>query len=68
VQQHVPHQREDPADDRGDADAQIDTTLGLPSASGSNSLVLNGTSYFADNFAQANQIDILKAAFKASGS
>ncbi len=49
----------------GSADAQIDTTLGLPSLSG-NSLVLNGNSYFADDFSAANQIDDLKAAFKAS--
>lgn len=51
----------------GVADAQINTTLGLPSSSG-NSLVLNGNSYFADDFSQANQIDDLKAAFKASGT
>jgi hypothetical protein len=50
----------------GDANAQIDTTLGLPSPSGSNSLVLNGNNYFADDFSQANQVDDLKAAFKAS--
>jgi hypothetical protein len=50
----------------GDADAQINGILGLPSPSGKNSLVLNGNSYFADDFSQANQVDSLKAAFKAS--
>ena len=50
----------------GSADAQIDTTLGLPSPSGSNGLVLNGNSYFADDFSSANQVDDLKAAFRAS--
>jgi hypothetical protein len=48
------------------ADAQIDSLLGLPSPSGSNSLVLNGNDYFAYDFSPANQIDELKAAFKAS--
>ena len=49
------------------ADDAINFLLGLPSPSGTNSLVLNGNSLLADDFSAANQIDSLKAAFKASG-
>jgi hypothetical protein len=49
------------------ADAAINTLLGLPSPSGTNHLVLNGNSFIADDFSSANQVDSLKAAFKASG-
>jgi len=49
------------------ADDAINFLLGLPSPSGSNHLVLNGNSFLADDFSAANQIDSLKAAFKASG-
>lgn len=49
------------------ADAAIDATLGLPSPSGSNHLVLNGNdSLFADDFSPADQARDLLAAFKAS--
>jgi hypothetical protein len=51
---------------RGVADAAINSLLGLPSPSGNNHLVLNGNSYFADDFSDANQADSLLAAFKAS--
>jgi hypothetical protein len=47
-------------------DEAIDTSVGLPSASGSNSLTLNGTFYFAACFAPANMANILLSAFKAS--
>jgi hypothetical protein len=50
----------------GVADAAINTLLGLPSPSGNNHLVLNGNSYFADDFSDANQADNLLAAFRAS--
>ena len=49
------------------ADDAINFLLGLPSPSGTNHLVLNGNSLLADDFSAANQIDSLKAAFKASG-
>jgi hypothetical protein len=51
---------------RGVADAAIDSLLGLPSPSGNNHLVLNGNSYFADDFSESNQARDLLAAFKAS--
>jgi hypothetical protein len=47
----------------GVADAPIDNLLRLPSASGQNSLVLNGNSYLAST---GEGTDVLKAAFKAS--
>jgi hypothetical protein len=47
-------------------DEAIDASVGLPSASGSNSLTLNGTFYFGASFAPANMADNLLAAFKAS--
>jgi hypothetical protein len=40
--------------------------LGLPSPSGNNHLVLNGNSYFADDFSDANQADNLLEAFNVS--
>jgi hypothetical protein len=46
-------------------DLAIDTSAGLPSASG-NSLTLNGTFYLAICFASKNMARILLAAFKAS--
>ena len=49
------------------ADDAINFLLGLPSPSGTNHLLLNGNSFFADDFSSADQIDSLKAAFKASG-
>jgi len=49
------------------ADDAINFLLGLPSPSGTNALVLNGNALLADDFSAANQIDSLKAAFKASG-
>jgi hypothetical protein len=52
----------------GVADAAIDFLLGLPSPSGANSLVLsNSNNFLADSFGTPDQIDVLKAAFKASG-
>jgi hypothetical protein len=50
----------------GVANAAINTLLGLPSPSGKNHLLLNGNSYFADDFSDANQADDLLAAFRAS--
>lgn len=50
----------------GVANAPINSLLGLPSASGTNHLVLNGDNYFADDFSPTNQVGDLKAAFKAS--
>jgi hypothetical protein len=50
----------------GVADAAINSLLGLPSPSGNNHLVLNGNSYFADDFSDANQAEDLLAAFKVS--
>jgi hypothetical protein len=47
-------------------DEAIDTADGLPSASGSNSLTLEGTFFLADCFAPHNQAKILLSAFKAS--
>jgi hypothetical protein len=47
-------------------DLAIDTTVGLPSASGTSSLTLNGTFYFAACYAPENMANILLAAFKAS--
>jgi len=47
-------------------DTAIDASNGLPSASGSNSLVLNGNFYFADDYSAANQARDLLAAFRAS--
>ncbi len=47
-------------------DTAIDTSDGLPSASGSNSLTLNGTFYLADSYGPQNQASTLLAAFKAS--
>jgi len=50
----------------GVANAPINSLLGLPSPSGNNHLVLNGTSLFADDFSQANQAAELREAFKVS--
>jgi hypothetical protein len=50
----------------GVADAAINTRLGLPAPSGTNHLVLNGNSYFADDFSEANQADELRQAFLVS--
>jgi hypothetical protein len=50
----------------GVADAAINTRLGLPAPSGTNHLVLNGNSYFADDFSEANQADELREAFLVS--
>jgi len=47
-------------------DEAIDSSDGLPSASGSNSLVLNGNFYLADDFAASHQATSLLEAFKAS--
>jgi hypothetical protein len=47
-------------------DEAIDSSDGLPSASGSNSLVLNGNFYVADDFAASHQATSLLEAFKAS--
>ncbi|HUB41816.1 MAG TPA: hypothetical protein VMA72_23475 [Streptosporangiaceae bacterium] len=47
-------------------DKAIDTAVGLPSASGVNSLTLNGTFYLADCYAPNNMAKILLSAFKAS--
>jgi hypothetical protein len=47
-------------------DTAIDTSNGLPSASGSNHLVLNGNFYFADDYSAAHQANELLAAFRAS--
>lgn len=51
----------------GVADAAIDATLGLPSPSGNNHLVLTGNdALFADDFSDGGQAQDLLAAFKAS--
>ena len=50
----------------GVADAAINTVLGLPSPSGTNHLVQQGNSYFADDFSSANQADELRQAFLVS--
>ena len=47
-------------------DTAIDSSEGLPSPSGSNSLVLNGNFYFANDYSSANQAHDLLAAFRAS--
>jgi hypothetical protein len=47
-------------------DEAIDAAVGLPSASGVNSLTLNGTFYLADTFAPHNMARILLSAFKES--
>jgi hypothetical protein len=47
-------------------DEQLDTYAGLPSASGNNSLTLNGNFYLADCYNTSNQANILLRAFKAS--
>jgi hypothetical protein len=47
-------------------DEAIDAAGGLPAASGSNNLTLNGTFFLADCFAPKNQANILLSAFKAS--
>jgi len=47
-------------------DEAIDTSVGLPSASGVNSLTLDGTFYLAACFAPKNMANILLSAFKAS--
>jgi hypothetical protein len=47
-------------------DEAIDTSVGLPSATGANSLTLNGTFYFAACYAPHNMAKILLSAFKAS--
>ena len=51
---------------KGVANASINSFLGLPSPSGNNHLVLNGTSSFADDFSQSDQAKSLLAAFLAS--
>ena len=51
----------------GAANAAINATLGLPSPSGNNHLVLNDNlALFADDFAESDQARDLLAAFKAS--
>jgi hypothetical protein len=47
-------------------DRAIDASGGLPSASGNNSLTLNGNFFFADCFAPRHMANILLSAFKAS--
>jgi len=47
-------------------DEAIDTSVGLPSASGVNSLTLDGTFFLAACFAPKNMANILLSAFKAS--
>jgi hypothetical protein len=47
-------------------DEAIDASVGLPSASGANSLTLSGNFYFAVCFAPHNMASILLSAFKAS--
>jgi len=47
-------------------DEAIDASAGLPSASGSNSLTLSGTFYFAACYAPANMARILLSAFRDS--
>jgi hypothetical protein len=49
-------------------DLAIDSSDGLPSPSGSNSLVLNGNFYIADDYAAANQARHLLAAFRTGGN
>jgi len=51
---------------QGVADDPINTLLGLPSPSGNNHLVLNGTSLFADDFSDGNQANELLEAFHVS--
>jgi hypothetical protein len=50
----------------GEADAAIDAVLGLPSASGNSIVLSNSNNFLADSFGSSDQIDVLKAAFKAS--
>ncbi len=45
-------------------DTAIDTSDGLPSASGNNSLTLNSNFYFADSYGPHNQANALLAAFR----
>lgn len=47
-------------------DEAIDASVGLPSASGNNSLTLNGNFYLGVSFAPRNMANNLLAAFKAS--
>ncbi len=47
-------------------DEAIDTSAGLPSASGSNSITLSGTFYFGASYAPANMAHVLLSAFLAS--
>ena len=47
-------------------DEAIDTAVGLPSASGSNSFTLKGTFYLAATYAPQNMAKILLSAFRAS--
>ena len=47
-------------------DTAIDTSESLPSPSGSNSLVLNGNFYLADDYSASHQAQDLLAAFRAS--
>jgi hypothetical protein len=49
-------------------DEAIDTSDGLPSPSGANSLVLNGNFYFADDYAATNMARHLLAAFRTGGN
>ena len=51
---------------QGVADDPINTLLGLPSPSGNNHLVLNGSSLFADDFSDGNQANELLEAFHVS--
>ena len=50
----------------GVANDAINSLLGLPSPSGNNHLVLNGTSLFADDFSDGNQANELLEAFHVS--
>jgi hypothetical protein len=47
-------------------DEAIDTTAGLPSESGDNSITLHGTFYLAASYAPENMANVLLSAFKAS--
>lgn len=47
-------------------DEAIDTAVGLPTASGADSISLTGTFYLAANYAPANMAKILLSAFRAS--
>jgi hypothetical protein len=51
---------------KGVANASINSFLGLPSPSGNNHLLLNGTSSFADDFSEMDQAKNLLDAFLIS--